>query len=84
MPIYEYECPTHGRYEVQQRITESSLTTCTSPGCGKPIRKLISSTSFALKGGGWYADGYSGSSNKTTSSADSSSSPSSSSSSSES
>lgn len=65
MPIYEYECPTHGRYEVQQRITEPALATCTTEGCAKPVRKLISSTSFALKGGGWYADGYTGASNKT-------------------
>lgn len=59
MPIYEYECPTHGRFEVQQRITESALSECTVESCGKPVRKLISSTSFALKGGGWFADGYS-------------------------
>lgn len=59
MPIYEYECPTHGRFEVQQRITESALTTCTQNECGEPVRKLISSTSFSLKGGGWFADGYS-------------------------
>lgn len=59
MPIYEYECPTHGRYEVQQRITADALTTCTVEACGEPIRKLISSTSFSLKGGGWFADGYS-------------------------
>lgn len=58
MPIYEYECPTHGRYEVQQRITEAALSACTIEACGQPVKKLISNTSFALKGGGWYADGY--------------------------
>lgn len=58
MPIYEYECPTHGRYEVSQRITEDALTACKQDGCDKPVRKLISNTSFALKGGGWYSDGY--------------------------
>jgi putative FmdB family regulatory protein len=58
MPIYEYECPTHGRYEVSQRITESALTNCTIESCGQPVRKLISSTSFALKGGGWYVTDY--------------------------
>ncbi len=58
MPIYEYECPTHGRYEVSQRITEDALTACNIEACGKPIRKLISNTSFALKGGGWYATDY--------------------------
>lgn len=59
MPIYEYECPTHGRFEVQQRITEDALKVCTSPTCQQPVRKLISNTSFALKGGGWYSDLYS-------------------------
>ncbi len=58
MPLYEYECPMHGRYEVSQRITEAALTVCTVPGCGQPVHKLISATSFALKGGGWYSDGY--------------------------
>ena len=58
MPIYEYECPVHNRFEVEQRISASALTTCPQDGCGQPVRKLISSTSFALKGGGWYSDGY--------------------------
>ena len=58
MPIYEYECPTHGRFEVNQRISEDALTCCNKDGCQQPVRKLISSTSFALKGGGWYSDGY--------------------------
>lgn len=58
MPIYEYECPSHGRFEVSQRITENALSTCTTPDCGQPIRKLISHTSFALKGSGWYATDY--------------------------
>lgn len=73
MPIYEYECPTHGRFEVQQRITESALSACTIEACGQPVRKLISNTSFALKGGGWYADGYGSSGNAGTASSSSSS-----------
>jgi putative FmdB family regulatory protein len=58
MPIYEYECPKHGRYEVSQRITAEALKTCTMESCNEPVRKLISTTSFALKGGGWYATDY--------------------------
>ena len=57
MPIYEYECGKCGRFEVMQRITEDALTVCES--CGQPVRRLISETSFALKGGGWYKDLYS-------------------------
>lgn len=58
MPIYEYECAKHGRFEVNQRITEAALSTCTIEACGEPVRKLISTTSFALKGSGWYVTDY--------------------------
>ena len=57
MPIYEYECLDSGhRFEARQRITDSPLTACNV--CGGRVRKLISRTSFFLKGGGWYKDGY--------------------------
>lgn len=58
MPIYEYECQACGRQmEAQQRITESPLVDC--PTCHQPrLQRLISATSFTLKGGGWYKDGY--------------------------
>jgi len=62
MPMYEYECPACGKFEVQQRITAEPLTECGT--CGKPVRRLISTTSFALKGGGWYGDGYGSSGGK--------------------
>ncbi len=55
MPMYEYDCPRCGHFELSQRITEPPLTRHT---CGEPVRRQISLTSFALKGGGWYADGY--------------------------
>ena len=58
MPIYEYECTTcRTVLEVFQRMTEDPLTTC--PDCSGPVKKLVSMSSFKLKGGGWYADGYS-------------------------
>ena len=56
MPIYEYECPSCGKFEVMQKITAEPLTTCET--CGKPVHKLISATNFALKGTGWYATDY--------------------------
>src|SRR5215813_11816818 len=57
MPIYEYECPKCGEFEVTQRITEPPLKKC--PTCkGTKIKKLISSTSFQLKGSGWYVTDY--------------------------
>ena len=61
MPVYEYECDGCRKvFEVQQRMVDAPLTVC--PECGGEVRKLISMSSFQLKGGGWYNDGYSGSS----------------------
>jgi putative FmdB family regulatory protein len=56
MPIYEYNCKKCGVFEVTQRITESPLAEC--PTCGSPVSRLISHTSFVLKGSGWYATDY--------------------------
>jgi putative FmdB family regulatory protein len=55
MPIYEYDCPRCGSFEVSQKITAEPLT---QHDCGSPVQRRISATSFALKGGGWYSDGY--------------------------
>ncbi len=61
MPVYEYECPQCEKVlEVQQRMTDDPLSAC--PDCGGEVKKLISMSSFQLKGGGWYADGYGASS----------------------
>ena len=67
MPIYEYHCQKCGVFEVTQRITESPLTTC--PTCEGDVRRLISLTSFVLKGSGWYATDYARSNGKDESSA---------------
>ncbi|MGH7855220.1 MAG: FmdB family zinc ribbon protein [Candidatus Binatia bacterium] len=56
MPIYEYQCQKCGTFEATQRITEKPLTKC--PTCKNKVRKLISNTSFQLKGTGWYITDY--------------------------
>ena len=57
MPIYEYECQKCGAFEATQRITDKPLGKC--PTCkGKKVKKLISNTSFQLKGTGWYITDY--------------------------
>ena len=57
MPIYEYECPACEKvFEVQQRISDDPIQNC--PECQGEVKKLMSMSSFQLKGGGWYADGY--------------------------
>lgn len=56
MPIYEYQCQKCGTIEVTQRITDKALTKC--PTCKSKVKKLISNTSFQLKGTGWYITDY--------------------------
>ena len=56
MPIYEYSCQKCGVVEVTQRITEKPLAKC--PKCKSKVKKLISNTSFQLKGTGWYVTDY--------------------------
>lgn len=56
MPIYEYHCQQCGEFEVTQRITERPLSRC--PTCKGKVKRLISNTSFQLKGTGWYITDY--------------------------
>ncbi len=57
MPIYEYECKNCGaHFEVWQKITDEPLKKCEK--CGGELMKLISESSFILKGTGWYVTDY--------------------------
>ena len=64
MPTYEYACTAcANQWEEIQKISADPLDTC--PKCGqKTAKRQISGGAFILKGGGWYADLYSSSSNK--------------------
>lgn len=59
VPIYEYKCNgCDDRFEVFVSMGCRDKQTC--PNCGhKDSTKMVSGGSFVLKGGGWYADGYS-------------------------
>ena len=73
MPTYEYECPKCPRvFEVRQRISEKPLERCDV--CGGPVRRLLSPSTFILKGGGWYVTDYPSESRKKAMKAESSSS----------
>ena len=57
MPIYEYECPKCGHHEeLWQKITDSPRSKCAS--CKGKMKKLISQSTFHLKGTGWYVTDY--------------------------
>jgi putative FmdB family regulatory protein len=58
MPTYEYRCEKCGHeFERDQRITDEPVKKC--PSCrAARVKRLISTTSFVLKGGGWYSDLY--------------------------
>jgi putative FmdB family regulatory protein len=57
---YEYECKSCSyQFEAEQSIKDSPLTNC--PCCkNDSLQRLISKSSFILKGSGWAADNYSG------------------------
>jgi len=57
MPIYEYECVKCGHHtEAWQKFSDPPLTRCEK--CQGELRKLISQSTFHLKGTGWYVTDY--------------------------
>lgn len=63
MPIYEYECDNCGKQsEVIQKFDDEPLSIC--PECRGHMHKMISHTSFILKGTGWYVTDYASSERK--------------------
>ncbi|NTV76013.1 MAG: zinc ribbon domain-containing protein, partial [Holophaga sp.] len=62
MPLYEYRCETCG--EKEEKLEGFSAPTehaCEHCGAGEGMKRQISRTAFNLSGGGWHAQGYSGS-----------------------
>jgi putative FmdB family regulatory protein len=59
MPIYEYECAKCGKIEeVIQKFSDKPLSKCKS--CSGKLHKLMSHSTFQLKGSGWYVTDYAG------------------------
>ena len=59
MPIYEFRCRDCGHRSEKLVRNELAISACTCDDCGsKELERLMSSSTFILKGGGWYADGY--------------------------
>ena len=72
MPIYEYKCLKCGKvFEAIEKVTQKSSTRCKF--CKGEVERLISNSSFQLKGSGWYKTDYapkSGGSEKSSESGD--------------
>ncbi|EFK09843.1 putative regulatory protein (CxxC_CxxC_SSSS) [delta proteobacterium NaphS2] len=57
MPIYEYECKKCGHHvEALQKISDPPILECDQ--CHSSMKKLISQSTFHLKGTGWYVTDY--------------------------
>ena len=57
MPLYEYKCEKCRKvHEIMQKFSDAPVSEC--PDCQGPVEKLISRSSFALKGSGWYTTDY--------------------------
>ena len=55
MPLYEYDCPKCGRFEVLQKMSEAPLT---RHACGNEVKKVMSASAFSFKGSGFYITDY--------------------------
>ncbi|MDR2819074.1 MAG: zinc ribbon domain-containing protein [Desulfovibrio sp.] len=58
MPIYEYLCPQCGRTFEEWTKTTDAAAEEPCPKCGASSPRVMSQTSFVLKGGGWYVSDY--------------------------
>ena len=69
MPIYAYKCGACGHAkDVLQKMSDAPLTDC--PACGAAaFSKQLTAPGFQLKGTGWYATDFKGSSSSTSTSA---------------
>lgn len=57
MPLYEYKCRQCGEtFEVLQKFSDPQLQEHIA--CGGAVERLISASSFQLKGTGWYVTDY--------------------------
>jgi len=58
MPIYEYQCPNCKKIiERYRQMNSTKNAVCVECEC--EAKRIISSSTFELKGGGWFADSYS-------------------------
>ena len=53
MPLYEYECPECGLFELRRSFADETLKNC--PTCGEGIRQILHPAGLVFKGPGFYS-----------------------------
>lgn len=53
MPLYDYECETHGQFEVTRSMTDDSFQHC--PACRRKAKRVFSATPAIYRVGGFYS-----------------------------
>lgn len=55
MPLYDIQCTCGNKQEILLKLDQK---TPLCPKCGHQMKKMMSATTFILKGSGWAKDGY--------------------------
>ena len=58
MPIYEYQCPACQKVFEEWTTVSEAHEDKPCPTCGAASPRVLSNTSFVLKGAGWYVSDY--------------------------
>ncbi len=58
MPIYEYQCPACQKVFEEWTTVSEAHADKPCPACGAASQRVLSNTSFVLKGAGWYVSDY--------------------------
>ena len=56
MPIYEYECRNHHRFDVKQSFSDKPKAEC--PTCEAPAKRVLNVPAVIYKGSGFYTTDY--------------------------
>ena len=56
MPIYEYRCDNGHTFEVMQRMSDDTLTSCST--CEAPVQRVFHPVAVHFKGSGFYNTDY--------------------------
>jgi putative FmdB family regulatory protein len=60
VPLFDYRCSNCCTFKEVIRSLENLSEEIVCSECGEPMEKMISTTNFILRGGGWEKDGYTG------------------------